>query len=119
MWRNAARRNLQKGHIWIYCKGSKLAIDLDLRAQKGYIMVSPGIVEINLHGFTKVQARVAINRALISATGAVYRIRLVHGYQHGTELRDMIRGAYKKHPKVLRLELGLNPGQTDLVLREF
>ncbi len=25
---------------------------------------------------------------------------------------------YKNHPKVLRIERGLNPGETDLVLRE-
>ncbi len=30
-----------------------------------------------------------------------------------------IRKEYAKHPKVLRIELGLNPGETDLVLREF
>ena len=37
----------------------------------------------------------------------------------GTALRDAIRARYAAHPRVLRLELGLNPGETDLVLREF
>ena len=31
----------------------------------------------------------------------------------------MIRKTYAKHPKVLRLELGMNMGATDLVLREL
>ena len=31
----------------------------------------------------------------------------------------MVRRVYAKHPKVLRLELGLNPGATELVLREY
>ena len=37
----------------------------------------------------------------------------------GTALRDAIRTQYKNHPKVRRIEIGLNPGQTDLVLREL
>lgn len=78
-----------------------------------------GIVELNLHGMSKVQAKACIDAALRRAGGGVYRLRLIHGYQRGTELRDMIRSAYKKHPKVLRVELPLNPGQTDLVLREY
>ena len=37
----------------------------------------------------------------------------------GTSLRDGIRKEYAKHPKVLRIEFRLNPGETDLVLREW
>ena len=50
---------------------------------------------------------------------SVYRLELIHGYHSGTQLRDMIRRTYAGHPKVLRLELGLNPGVTELVLREY
>ena len=45
-------------------------------------------------------------------------VRLIHGCHGGTALRDMIRKDYRKHPKVLRLELGSN-SETDLVLREW
>ena len=31
----------------------------------------------------------------------------------------MIRKTYARRPKALRLELGLNPGVTELVLREY
>lgn len=78
-----------------------------------------GIVELNLHGLYTKQARAMIDAQLRRAGPGVYRIRLIHGYTRGTELRDMIRGAYKNHPKVLRLEVGLNPGATELVLREY
>ena len=37
----------------------------------------------------------------------------------GTALRDGVRSRYAAHPKVKRVEIGLNPGETDLVLREF
>ena len=82
-------------------------------------MATAGMIELNLHGMTKVQAQVCIDAALRRAGGGVYRICLIHGYTRGTELRDMIRARYKKHPKVKRVELSLNPGQTELVLREY
>ena len=81
--------------------------------------MSAGILELDLHGSSQSQARIRLNAALRRAGRDVYRIRLVHGYRGGTALRDMIRREYKSHPKILRLELGLNPGETDLVLREW
>lgn len=77
-----------------------------------------GIREIDLHGCNVHQARIAIDAALKRSRG-LYRIRLIHGSNSGHALRDMIRTTYKSHPAVVRMELGLNQGQTDLVLREF
>ncbi len=76
-----------------------------------------GIVELDLHGKNKYQAKVALDAALRRNRG-VYRIRVIHGYNSGTELRDMIRDEYKGHSKVLRL-VTVDPGTTDIVLREF
>ena len=76
-----------------------------------------GIVELDLHGKNAYQARVAIDAALRRAGGGVYRIRVIHGYHGGTALRDMIRREYAD--RVLRLDTGVDPGVTDLVLREF
>lgn len=78
-----------------------------------------GIVEIDLHGMTQVQARVAVEAALRRASRATYRLRLIHGYHGGTALRDMLRREFAGHKKVLRIELGLNSGSTELVLREW
>ena len=78
-----------------------------------------GILELDLHGMNTYQAKIAIDSQLKRAKQGVYRIRLIHGYHGGTALRDMIRETYRHHPRVLRIELGLNPGETDLVLREF
>ena len=78
-----------------------------------------GTVTLDLHGMTCTQARAAIDAALRRAGRATYRLELVHGYRGGSAIRDMIRKTYAKHPKVLRLELGLNPGVTELVLREY
>ena len=81
--------------------------------------MTAGILELDLHGSSQYQARIQINAALRRAGRDVYRIRLVHGYRGGTALRDMIRREYRSHPKILRLEMGLNPGETDLVLRDW
>lgn len=78
-----------------------------------------GILELDLHGRNTYQAKIAIDSQLKRARSGVYRLRLIHGYHGGTALRDMIRETYRHHPRVLRIELGLNPGETDLVLREF
>ena len=78
-----------------------------------------GTIRIDLHGMTCYQAQVTIDAALRRAKGSVYRLELIHGYHGGTELRTMIRREYGKHPKVKRIELGLNQGSTELVLREY
>ncbi len=79
-----------------------------------------GIVEVDVHGMNKFQAKTYLDSQIKRAGKEVYRIRVIHGYRGGTELKAMIRQEYsKKHPKVVRLEVGLNPGETDLVLREL
>ena len=78
-----------------------------------------GILELNLHGMTVYQAKIAIDSQLRRAKKGTYRLRLIHGYHGGTALREMIRSEYRHHPGILRVELGLNPGETELVLREF
>ena len=75
--------------------------------------------EIDVHQMTKVQAITAIDALLRRAGSGVYRVRVIHGYHGGTVLRDAVRAHYRGHPKVIRIEVGLNPGETDLILREL
>jgi DNA-nicking Smr family endonuclease len=82
-------------------------------------MVNSGIVSIDVHGKTKAQARIAVLAALRKCDGSVYRIRVVHGFNMGTELRDMVRRELAYAPRVIRAEEGSNPGVTELVLREY
>ena len=76
-----------------------------------------GIIEIDLHGKNTYQAKVTIDAALRRSKG-VYRIRIVHGFNRGTELRDFVRTEYKSAPGVLRLDTS-ESGATTLVLREY
>ncbi len=76
-------------------------------------------MELDLHGKNLFQARIAVQSALARATSADYRLTVIHGYSGGTALRDMLHEEFGKHPRVLRMERGRNPGQTVLVLREY
>ncbi len=78
-----------------------------------------GFLEIDVHNMTRAQAIAAIDARLRRVNASVYRLRVIHGYRGGTVLRDAVRSHYKGHPKVLRIEIGLNPGETDLILREL
>ncbi len=78
-----------------------------------------GFQEIDVHNMTKVQAITAIDARLRRASASVYRLKVIHGYHGGTVLRDAVRSHYRDHPKVKRIEIGLNPGETDLILREL
>lgn len=78
-----------------------------------------GRIRLDIHGMTCTQAQAAIDAALRRAGGSVYRLEVVHGYHGGTQLREMVRRVYARHPRVKRLEIGLNQGATELVLREY
>ena len=82
-------------------------------------MFSGGFVEIDVHNMTRTQAITAIDARLRRADASVYRLRIIHGFHGGTVLRDAVRAHYKGHPKIKRIEVGLNQGVTDLVLREL
>ena len=77
------------------------------------------VIELDLHGRNTHQARVAIDAALRRAGASVYRIRVIHGWNAGTAIRDLVREEYACHPKVRRVAQGANPGITELVLREY
>jgi len=81
--------------------------------------MNTAFTEIDVHGMTRTQAKTALQAALRRASPGTYRIRVIHGYHGGTGLRDLVRREIARDPKILRTEIGLNPGQTDLILREL
>ncbi|MCD7809720.1 MAG: Smr/MutS family protein [Erysipelotrichaceae bacterium] len=76
------------------------------------------MIEIDVHGFTQSEAKTRIMQILNSADKNIYMIRIIHGYHHGTALRNMIRKNFKKHPRLKRTEFGLNQGGTELIYWE-
>ena len=77
------------------------------------------IVELDLHGRNIYQSRISLDAALRRANSATCRIRVIHGSNSGTAIRDFIREEYTRHPKVRRVAQGANPGITELILREY
>lgn len=81
--------------------------------------ISSGIQEVNIHGMSTYKAKVCLDSILKKADKGIYRIRVIHGFHSGTALKDMVHQEYRMHPKVLRIENGMNEGITELVLREL
>ncbi len=81
--------------------------------------MNSGFIDIDIHGCTKRGAKQHIDACLRKADSGVYRVRIIHGCHGGTELRDMVRSEYRRHPRVIRIATGLNPGETFLVLKEL
>lgn len=77
------------------------------------------IVTVDLHGMYQDEAIKAIDRALKAADDGTYQIKLIHGYNRGTSLKNMITDEYRYHPKVSRIQPGDNLGITLLILREL
>ena len=84
-------------------------------------MLSGGMEEIDVHGMTVDEAVKAVIKKVNSASGSVYRIKVIHGYHGGTRIKEAIEDefAYNRVPKVKRVAGGSNPGITELILREF
>ena len=82
-------------------------------------MIRAGIAELDIHNKTKAQARVALDAALRRCGPSVYRLRVIHGFNRGTELKEMVQAEYGRGGRILRIVQGANPGITELVLREL
>ena len=84
-------------------------------------MISSGIIEIDLHGLRADEAFRKAENAVRSADGSVYIIRCIHGYHGGTAIRERLEDefSYGRNEKVKAVRQGVNPGITELILREL
>ena len=76
-------------------------------------------ITVDLHGMKCDEAVKKIEKVLVSAGTGTYQIRLIHGFNRGTNLRDMIYDSFKYDKKVKRIMPGDNQGITVLVLKEL
>ena len=81
--------------------------------------MSAPFIKVDLHGLRQEEAIRVIDRAIASANSSTYQIQLIHGYNRGTSLRNMIYDEYRYEKKVKRIIPGDNPGITILVLKEL
>lgn len=81
--------------------------------------MSNPIMRLDLHGMYQDEAIAAIERALKLADSSTYQIELIHGYNRGTNLKNMIFDEYRHDRRIKRVKPGDNLGVTILVLREL
>ena len=75
------------------------------------------LATVDLHGVYERDARDLLAGWLNTAPAEVTELRVIHGYQRGTALRDMLRCGFS-HPRVRAVLPSLNPGETRLILKK-
>ena len=74
-------------------------------------------MEIDLHNLTIPEAKRTLERAVVSAPAYIREVVVIHGYNRGKEMLNMVRNQFKCR-RVARKILTLNQGITILVLTE-
>ena len=80
-----------------------------------------GIVEIDVHGMNVQDAIYNIEREVENAPAGTYRVRVIHGFNNGTRIKDAIvrELGHGLVSKVKRIVPGSNQGTTELVIKEY
>ncbi|HEX3038759.1 MAG TPA: Smr/MutS family protein [Caproiciproducens sp.] len=78
---------------------------------------SGSCAEVNIHGMTAREAKRCLEQYLSRAPRDVTEVRVIHGYNGGQVLRDMVRRELK-HPRIAAKLLSLNPGETRILLKQ-
>ena len=73
------------------------------------------IKELDIHGCTTIEARKHIEDALKDKNISV--LRVIHGY-HSDTLMKMVRKEFRSHPQIDHIELSMNKGVTDLIIKK-
>lgn len=71
---------------------------------------------VDLHGVYEENARDLLLNWLDHAPARITELRVIHGSNRGTVLRDMVRNDLK-HPRIKAKLPTLNPGETRLILK--
>lgn len=75
-----------------------------------------GVMSVDLHGTSAETAEALLLSWLDHAPESVQELRVIHGSNRGTVLRDMVRGKLS-HPRIRAKLPSLNPGETRLLLK--
>lgn len=70
---------------------------------------------IDLHGYTRQEAKVQLNRYLSNLPAGQHEITVIHGYS-STVLLDFVQKQYR-HKRLLRKILTLNKGETIFIIQ--
>jgi DNA-nicking Smr family endonuclease len=71
------------------------------------------MVEIDVHGMTKSEAKLEIERLIASLDESIKEIRIIHGYRSGQILREAIQGPhFIRSKRFKRKKFTMNRGET-------
>lgn len=73
-------------------------------------------IEVDIHGMTAQAAKRALEQLLNRTGKGISEIKVIHGYNSGQVLRDMVRKDLK-HPRISAKLICLNPGETRIILK--
>jgi len=76
-------------------------------------------ITVDLHGLKEFEAMLEIDRQLSMIDKSVYQIIIIHGFNKGTKIKDMIIREFNHNKKIKRIIPGSNLGETILVIREL
>ena len=82
-----------------------------------HVSKTDSVMEVDLHGLTAQDAKRRLEHLLSNAGPEVEEVRVIHGYNGGQALRDMVR-LRLKHPRIAAKLITLNPGETRLILKK-
>nr|WP_319489464.1 Smr/MutS family protein [uncultured Caproiciproducens sp.] len=74
------------------------------------------VLEVDIHGMTAGEAKRGLEQILSRADKDITELRVIHGYNSGQVLRDMVRRQLK-HPRISAKLISLNPGETRILLK--
>lgn len=75
-----------------------------------------GILTVDLHGMYLADAQSLLLNWLDHAGPEVKELRVIHGSNQGTVLKELVRSGLK-HPRISAVLPTLNPGETRLLLK--
>lgn len=81
----------------------------------GYGLREEEILTVDLHEMRVAEAKNWLSGQVSRAPRQIREIVVIHGYRGGTALQNMVRKSFH-HKRVRQILVGLNPGETILVL---
>ncbi len=74
------------------------------------------IIEVDIHGLTAREAKRGLEQLLSRTDKSITEIKVIHGYNSGQVLCNMVRKELK-HPRIAAKLISLNPGETRILLK--
>ena len=81
--------------------------------------MSEPFIKVDLHDMRREEALKTIEAALKRADSGTYQIQVIHGFNRGTSLKQMVYEEYQYDDRIKRIRPGDNQGVTVLVLRDL